>query len=92
MSHRVVLCRIMLMTRRTQSIVIELQLVRMRIVAVGATNAIVVHLALQKRTVNVNFVEDLAVRIISRRRQQLGRIVIVETGSTGKAAGNRRPA
>ena len=84
MVGRVVLSRRMLVTRRTQLIVGELHFRGMRIVAVRTSNSVVVHLALNKRTVNVVFVPDLAISEIDRIRNQLGRKVIVEIATRFK--------
>ena len=64
--RRIVLGCGMLMARRTNLIAFMLQLGSMRIVAIGAANAFVVHFALQERTVNVVLVQHLPSGLVNR--------------------------
>ena len=57
-----------LVTLRAQAVARELQLQRMRIVAIGAAHVVRVHLALQERTVLVHLVENLPVGLVQRLR------------------------
>ena len=55
-----------------------LQSRRVGVVAVGATNPLSVHLALDERAVNVNLVEDLTVGMIRMLHEQFIGEVVVE--------------
>ena len=54
----------MLMTRRADLVALMLQTRGMGVVTVGAADSLVVHLALQKRPVNINLVVNLAVGMV----------------------------
>ena len=78
MSWRVVFgCR-MLVARSAQPIVFEFHLSRVRVMTIGATDALFEHCALHERAVDVHLVENLSVRIVHRRVEQLDRVVVVE--------------
>ena len=57
---------------------------RMRIVAIAAADAVVKHLALQKRTVHIIFISNLTVRMVGRNIQQLQRIVVIKIAAGHK--------
>src|SRR5688500_8902001 len=64
MNLAVVLARRVLVARGAGLVALVLEPGGMRIVAVGAANPLVVHLALQERTVLIHFVENLPVGVI----------------------------
>ena len=78
MIWRVVLSSRMLMAGCTKFIIVEFDFRRMRIMTIGATNTVVVHFALNERTVNVIFIPDLAVSVIHRIHYQLSCKVIIK--------------
>ena len=55
---------------RAELVAGELQLERMRIVAIGAADAVGVHLALEERAVFVDLVENLAVVVVQAGGEQ----------------------
>ena len=63
-------------------LVLELEIVR--IVAIGAANPFVEHLALAKRAVLIHFVENLTIRVISVLHQQFRGEIIVKISPSGK--------
>lgn len=50
----------------------------MRVVAIGALDVLVIHLALNERAINIDFVEYLAVGVIGLFADQFTREVILE--------------
>lgn len=88
MRHAVVFGGRVLMARSADLIAIVLELSRVRVMAIGATDTFVVHLALYERAVDVVLVQHLTIRIISARSQKLIRIVIVELFTGVIAAGD----
>ncbi len=64
MRRHIVFAGGMLVTRCARLVARMFQLQRMRIMAIGAADALVVHLALNERTVDVDFVLDLSVGVI----------------------------
>jgi hypothetical protein len=66
----VVLARSVLVTRRARRIAFVLQFQRMRIVAIGTANSLVIHPALDERSVHINFVFDLTIIEIRARLQR----------------------
>ena len=78
MSGRVVLGSWMLVAGSTKPIIRELHFGRMWVVAIAATDSLAEHLALYVRTVNINLIHDLTIRMIRFRSQQLIGIVIVQ--------------
>ncbi len=71
-------CFGVLMVRGAQSVVAEFYAARMYIVAITTANPLFVHLALQERPVNVDFIENLTVWIVRLTGQQMRREVIVK--------------
>ena len=72
----VVLAGRMLVARGADLVGRVLQLRRMRIVAVGAADAPMVHLALDERRILEHLVQDLAVGVVGRPLQQLVVVVV----------------
>ena len=64
MIRAVILTRRMLMTGGTELVALMFDASRMRIMTVRTTNPLVIHLALDKRSVNVNFIQDLSIRMV----------------------------
>ena len=65
------------MARRTHLVTLMFQPRRMWIVAIRTANSLVVHLALDERAVDIHFVQNLAVGIISVGKQKfVGEVVI----------------
>ena len=77
-ARRIVLSCRMLVTGSTQRVVVEFDFGRMRVVAVRATYPVMVHLALDKRTVDVIFIANLPVDVINRIRDQLRRKIVIK--------------
>ena len=73
----VVLCGGVLMARRADGIAFLLEPRCMRIVAVGTLDALVVHLALDKRSEDIDFIFDLAVGVVGLGAKQLVHKVVV---------------
>ena len=65
-----------------EAVVVELAFERVGVVAVGTLHALVVHLALQERGVDVHLVEDLPVGVVQARLQER-RLEVVEERVTG---------
>ena len=61
----------MLVTRRTDRVAVVLESHRMRIVAVGTPDVLVIHLALDERSELVVFIHDLPVGVVRGRFEQL---------------------
>src|SRR5690349_9524521 len=77
MGGSVVLGRRVRMARRAKLISLTLDLRGVRVVAIGAADALVVHFALQERAVLVDLVKNLAVAMIGRGLQRLvGKAVV----------------
>ena len=77
-----------LMALRAYRVTIRSQLRRVRVVAIAADNTGLLHLALDKRTVNVNLIEDLPVRVVHRLLKQTQRVRIQQVGAM--AVGTQR--
>ena len=82
---RVVFSSSMLMTGGTDLISCVLESGGMRVVTVRAANALAVHLALHKRTMHIDLVLNLPVRVIQQRRQERILVVIVKVVARNKA-------
>ena len=65
----VVLCCRVLMAGCAELVPLELETRRVGIVAVGAANPLVIHLALQEGSKNIDFLHDLAVVMVERGRK-----------------------
>ncbi len=75
--RRVVLGWVMRVTRRAHLIALIFESGRVRVVTVGAANALMIHLALNKRSVHIDFIQNLAVGIVGRRLQQFIHVVVI---------------
>ena len=88
-SRRIVGAGGVLVARRAQLIVVKLDFGRMRIVAIRAFDAVVVHLGLNERTVHIVFVPDLTIDVVDGVGDQLGCKVIIEIASRTKRFAHR---
>ena len=86
---RIVFSSRMLMARSTQLVVAEFYFGRMDVVTIRTLDSIVVHLALDKRTVHVIFIANLAVVMIDAIHHRLRRKVIIEIAAGTKIIRNR---
>src|SRR5262245_49289004 len=78
----------MLVAARTDFIAGKLDFRRVGIVAVGAANALMEHLALEERAVLVHLVQNLSVGVVRLLAEQLAGVVVVEPAAGGKTAMN----
>ena len=84
-------CRV-LMTRSTKQVAFMLESIRMRVMTIGTANPVVVHLALNERTVNVVFITDLTINVVDRIHYDLGcKIVIKITARLESVTDHRTP-
>ena len=88
MIDRVIFSSRVLMAGRAELIVIELKFVRMWIVTIRAANAVVIHFALNERTVNVVFITNLPVHVVNRIHDELGRKIVIEVTARLKTFGD----
>src|SRR6188474_1033941 len=84
----VVLARLMLVAGDAELVALVLELRRVRIVAIGATDVLRIHLAFEERGELIDLVEDLPVGMIGRRRKRLVRKVVVIVAARGVAGSN----
>ena len=77
MAYCVVFGGRVLMARGAKLIALVFQLQRVRVVAIATLDSLVVHLALNERTVNVHFVFDLAIGVVRFLSQKFVRTAIV---------------
>jgi hypothetical protein len=75
----------MLMTRRANLIALMFEPGGMRVVTIGTANALLVHLALKKRSMYVDLVLNLPIGVIQQGRQQRVSVVIVEVVARSEA-------
>ena len=75
---RVVLASRMLMTGCAEPIIRKLDFGCMGIMTITATDALIEHLALQIRTVHVDFIHDLPIIVVGFRTQQFIRVKIIK--------------
>ena len=82
----------MLMARTYRPVARVLQLGAVRIVAVGAADVFVKHLAFEERSVFIDFVQNLAIGVIGRWRQHFVRkiVVVVAAGGVARRRTRRR--
>ena len=86
--HRIVLGQRVLVARSTNLISIVLQPRGVRIVTVAAANALVIHFALNERTMFVVLIQNLTIGIIDAFGQQLTGIMVIKIVSRLEASGD----
>ena len=78
------------MTRRTDLVTRPLKFRGVRIMTINTLDPSCIHFALQKRSININFPINLAVRLVMRGQHRLWSEVIQEDASRPKAICERR--
>ncbi len=92
MRRYVVFAGSMLVAGRANRIVRLFQLQRMWVVAIGTADVFMIHLALNKRPIHIDFVFDLPVNVVGRWLQELQRVMIGVCITRAKISTQHAPA
>ena len=87
--HREAFDRVVAMTLGAQRVASGPQIEAMRVMAVRAAHAGRVHPALYERTIDVDLVHDLPVRVVQPLAQERGQVVVEQRAAVGRDRGQR---